>query len=262
MHKVTRQQVIETLTAVGVQPGDGLLIHSALQMLGLPEGGPRMYLDAIQSVIGSEGTLVVPAFNFAFARGEDYDPAKAPAEGMGVFSEFVRQQPDALRTPHPMQSLAVIGKYAADLAGRDTPAAFDEGSAFARMIELDFKMLLLGTDIQAVSIFHYCEQRVNAPYRYWKDFSGRVRVGQDWQTRTYRMFVRDMDIDARLVITPIQQALQANGQMVSEFLNYGWVSLCRLVDFAAVATQFLRADPWVFVTNSPESSINPSRASG
>ena len=87
----------------------------------------------------------------------------------------MRQQPEARRTPHPMQSLAVVGRYAADLAGRDTPSAFDPGSAFERMLELDFKLLLLGADIQAVSMLHYSEQRADVPYRYWKDFTGQVR---------------------------------------------------------------------------------------
>ena len=98
----------------------GLLVHSAVQFLGRPVGGLRMYLEAIQEVIGAEGTLVVPTFNFGFAQGERYDPADTPSQGMGAFSEFVRQLPEARRTSHPLQSVAVVGRYAADLANRDT----------------------------------------------------------------------------------------------------------------------------------------------
>ncbi len=121
-----------------------------------------------------QGTLVVPTFNFSFARGESYDPKVTPCEGMGAFSEYIRQHPKALRTPHPMQSLAIIGHSAEDLSGRDTASAFDPGSAFERMLELDFRLLLLGADIQAVSMVHYSEQRAAVPYRYWKDFTGKI----------------------------------------------------------------------------------------
>ena len=251
MDKVSLDQVVGVLKAQNIVAGDGLLIHSSIQFLGIPEGGPGMYLQAIQSVVGSQGTIVVPTFNFSFARGEDYDPDSVPSDGMGSFSEYVRQHPDSLRTTHPMQSLAVIGNHAQDLAERDTPSAFDDGSAFDRMLELGFKLLLLGADIQASSIAHYSEQRAQVPYRYWKDFSGRIRFGDNWETRTYRMYVRDMELDARLTGEPVQALLEQRGYWAQAALNYGHVSTCKLTDFITVMDEILMEDPWALVTNQP-----------
>jgi aminoglycoside N3'-acetyltransferase len=241
----------EALLAVGVGPGDGLLVHSALQLLGQPEGGLQMIYDAISNLIGPEGTLAVPTFPFSFSRGLDYDPQTTPSTGMGVFSEFVRQLSGAQRTPHPMQSLAVIGKHASDLAGRDTLSAFDGGSAFDRMLDLGFKLLLLGADIQAASIVHYSEQRAQVPYRYWKDFTGRIRLHDGWQTKTYRMYVRDMEVDAQLRLTPIQHALEAGGQWRVAVLNFGEVACCTLAAFVVAADSLLAADLWALVANRP-----------
>ena len=270
MQAVTREQVITILEALGVEMGDGLLVHSSVQFLGRPAGGPGLFFEALCSVLGiyppptgdsrqaaahrnlSAGTLAVPTFNFAFARGEPYDPLETPSNGMGVFSEYVRRQPGAMRTTHPMQSLAVAGRYAADLAARDTPSAFDPGSAFERMLELDFKLLLLGAGIQAVSMLHYSEQRAGVPYRYWKDFQGQVRSPHGWELRTYRMFVRDLDLDAHLDLQPVQALLDKRGRWASLPLNYGSVSLCRLSDFVAAVDEFLSADPWSLVTNREE----------
>lgn len=273
MRKVTQEQVIAALQAVGVQPGDGLMVHSALHFLGQPAGGIGIYYRALCTLLDnppgkslplfsdtqpggpvpslSSGTFAVPAFNFAFARGEPYDPHSTPSVGMGALSEYVRQLPQAQRTPHPMQSLAVIGCHAADLARRDTPSAFDPGSAFEHMLELDFKLLLLGADIQAVAMLHYCEQRAGVPYRYWKDFNGLVRTPQGHESRTYRMFVRDMQVDPKIELYPVQEVLRQRGQWSSQPLNYGLVSLCRLADFVAVVDEFLARDPWSLVTNRP-----------
>jgi aminoglycoside 3-N-acetyltransferase len=252
MREVTLPQILEALQGVGVKAGDGLLIHSALQFFGRPEGGIEIYLSALEKVLGPEGTIVVPTFNFTFAGGEDYDPEAAPSVGMGAFSEYIRQQPQALRTTHPMQSFAVIGKWAAELAACDTPSAFDDGSAVDRILEYDFKLLLLGADIQAAAILHYSEQRAEVPYRHWKNFTGRIKKGDQWEEHTYRMFVRDMDIDAQLVIYAIQDVLEQNGQWSSKKLNYGTISLCRLKDFVSVTDRILAKDPWVFVTNLPK----------
>ena len=262
MRDVSLAQVSEALRSVGVQAGDGLLAHSALQYLGRPVGGVGLYYTALCLRLEgaspdsmperlSLGTLAVPTFNFSFARGLPYDPAATPSEGMGAFSEYIRQQPDAQRTPHPMQSLAVLGRYAEDLAGRDTPSAFDPGSAFERMLELDFKLLLLGADIQAVSLLHYCEQRRGVPYRYWKEFSGEIRLPSGWQRRIYRMYVRDLELDPRLELYPVQAALQARGQWAQAALNYGFITACRLADFVAALDELLAADPWALVVNRP-----------
>ena len=262
MKKVTQQEVKERLLGLGITQGDGLLVHSAVQFLGQPVGGMQMYLEAIQQVIGSDqgitpDTLAVPTFNFAFAQGEPFDPEQTPSDGMGVFSEYVRQQPGAMRTPHPMQSLAVLGHYAADLAGRDTPSAFDPGSAFERMLELDFKILLLGANERAISLLHYSEQRAAAPYRYWKEFHGLVRRDDRWHECSYRMFVRDLEIDPQLTLAAVRRLLESQGAWRSLPLNYGQVSLCRMADFVKTVDQILAQDPWALVTNPPQREDAP-----
>ncbi len=248
---VTHDQVVDCLRAVGLQAGDGLLVHSAVQFLGRPEGGIGMYLQALWEVIGSKGTIAVPTFNFAFAHGAAYDPQHTPSQGMGSFSEYVRCAPGALRSTHPMQSLAVLGRWADDLAGRDTPTAFEPGSAFARMFELDFRLLLLGADVRAVSVTHISEQRYQVPYRYWKDFTGPVHTLCGVEQRTYRMFVRRLDLDPQLHADHVQVLLEQRGQWQAVPLHYGRVSACKVVDYVAAVDEMIAADPWALVLNPP-----------
>jgi aminoglycoside 3-N-acetyltransferase len=252
MLEVTKAQMIAALQAVGIEPSNNLLVHSAVQFLGRPVGGIDMYLQALRATIGPGGTLAVPAFNFAFARGERYDPRSTPSDAMGVFSEYVRQQPEARRTQHPLSSLALFGPLAAELASLDTPGAYDPGSAFERLLEMDFKLLLLGASVQAVSMVHYSEQRLNVPYRYWKDFSGLVHTHRGWEPRSYRMFARDLEIDPQLDLNPIEMRLRDLGLWREMPLNYGFLSACRLADFVAATDALLAADPWALVANLPQ----------
>ncbi len=312
MRKIHSEELIHILESLGIQGGDGLLIHSAVQYLGQPEsrdtdqnypgkpqneqtapGGAKVasvgiYYDAVCQVInchpfsvgtaeqrplrspqGStlpQGTLAVPTFNFSFGRGEVYDPKNTPSQGMGVFSEYVRNRPQAMRTLHPMQSIAVVGLWAPDLVSRDTASAFDPGSAFERMLELDFKLLLLGADIQAVSMVHYSEQRAQVPYRYWKDFTGPViRSGDSInpETRTYRMYVRNLDINPQLNLHPIQEELERSSLWHSVAVNYGKISTCRLTDFVTITDQLLKKNPWILVSNAltkTDSEVTDSKA--
>jgi aminoglycoside 3-N-acetyltransferase len=145
----------------------------------------------------------------------------------------------------------VVGHYADDLAGRDTLSAFDPASAFERMLELDFKLLLLGANIQAVSMLHYSEQRANVPYRYWKDFTGQIYTSHGWQTRTYRMFVRDLELNPQIQLHAVEDVLKVRGQWRSVPLTYGEIALCHLTDFVTAADELLADDPWSLVANRP-----------
>lgn len=247
-----RQELEEALVNVGIKEGDGLMVHSALQFLGRPEDGVGMYLDALLNVLGPKGTLAVPTFSFLFAHGMDLDPNTTPSEGsMGVFSEYVRRHPYSWRTIHPM-ALALIGAQAEELADIVTPSAFEDGSAFDGMLQMGFKLLFMGADVQAASMVHYCEQRAEVPYRYWKPFTGKVRVMGEWESRTFKMYVRDLDLDPKLNLEPIQLALQAKDQWTEKKLNFGAITACTMVDFVSVTEKLLQEDPWILVANRAE----------
>lgn len=270
MLTVARDQFLNLLQSLGVRPGDGLMIHSALHFLGKPEGGVEMYLDALceclgidparfvqrrpeeNELAGCRSTLAVPTFNFGFTRGQPFDLENTPSEGMGAFAELVRIQPGAFRSPHPLQSVSAIGRYAADLARCDTPGGYDPGSPFDRMLGLDFKVLLLGADIFYTSMVQYVEQLANVSYRYWKDFTGPMRGADgEWRTLTCRMFVRDLELDPKVSCKPVQKVLQEHGQWSAVKLNYGEVALFRLADYVKAASEMLAADAWAFVQNRP-----------
>jgi aminoglycoside N3'-acetyltransferase len=251
MKYIQLDDLLTCFSKLGIHHGDVLLVHSAIQFLGKPQGGVNLYYQALCTALGlpDAGLLAVPTFNFGFARGAGFDPEQTPAKNMGVLSEFIRGLPEAYRTRHPLQSLAAIGPQAASLAEQDTSSAFDPGSAFERLLELDGKLLLLGASIQACSIIHYSEQRSDVPYRYWKTFTGSVWTPQGWQTRSYRMFVRDLKINAQLSLAALQAVLEAEGAWRSVELNYGLITVCPMRAFVTAADRLLSSDPWVFVTN-------------
>jgi aminoglycoside 3-N-acetyltransferase len=252
MLELTPELLERSLKQTGITHGDGLLIHSALQMLGKPSGGVQTYVTVMQNLITGKGTLVVPTFTLDYPRTGEFDRQTTPSKDMGVLSEYVRRLPGAMRSSHPLQSVAVLGYYAADLAGRDTPSAFESGSVFARMLELDFKLLLLGAGIQAASMVHYCEAAARVPYRKWVDFSGRIMQDGQWVQKTYRMYARILEIDPQLELQPIQLELERMGAWQEVSLNYGKIACCRLTDFVSACMSLLEKDPWILVSNKIE----------
>ena len=66
----TRRVIAANLTALGVEPGSTVLLHSSLGSIGWVPGGPVAAVQALLDVLGPEGTLVVPT-----QTGDNSDPA-------------------------------------------------------------------------------------------------------------------------------------------------------------------------------------------
>ena len=54
------QKIKEDLFALGLAAGDSVLIHSSFKSMGTVEGGIQTFVEALLSVIGDTGTLIVP----------------------------------------------------------------------------------------------------------------------------------------------------------------------------------------------------------
>jgi aminoglycoside 3-N-acetyltransferase len=180
----TRKSLAEDLSALGVESGETLLVHSSLRSLGWVCGGATAVVQALLDVLGSAGTLVVPAQS---ANNRDpstwtypvvpaalwatirqhlpgYDPALTPSHRMGAISERVRTWPGAVRSEHPQTSFAAIGALAADIVDDHAlESQLGERSPLARLEEVGARILLLGVGFDRCTAFHLGEYRVPFP---------------------------------------------------------------------------------------------------
>ena len=58
------QKIREDLSVLGLQKGDAVLVHSSFKSMGVVEGGIQTFVEALLSVIGDRGTLIVPTLTF------------------------------------------------------------------------------------------------------------------------------------------------------------------------------------------------------
>lgn len=255
MKTYTLYELGKCLADVQVSSGDLVMVHSSLLGLGRlvdheMSDVPNVIVRYLREYLGPHGTLVVPTFNFGFCRGDVFDRQNTPSEHMGLLSEVVRCLPGAMRSRHPMQSIAAIGPLAQEICDPDTPSAFDERGSFDVLINLNAVLLLLGASFQAASILHFAEQRACVPYRHWKDFSGPYVDDGQRAIKSYRMYVRDLDLDPQLVMTAVEDELDSRGLLWRRTLGGGLVRSCAFQDLNAAARLCLERDPNCMVENA------------
>lgn len=197
----TSQDVAAAFAALGIAPGDAMYISGNLGNLGFHEAKTKSgtlegFLGAVQSVIGAEGTLVVPTHSFSLCNTSTvFDPAATPSE-TGPLTEFVRTRPGAVRQFHPFASVTALGARAEEFCRSTARHAYGPGTPFARLLKAGAWGVSVGMPPnRTCSIIHHIEQMMAVPYRYTKEFMQPVcRDGEVW-TEPFYLYVTRRDVD-------------------------------------------------------------------
>ena len=173
--KATRQSLGSDLRAVGLGPGDAVLVHAALRKVGPVVGGPDTILEAMRDVVGPEGTILgytdwqledderddlalrphIPAF----------DPLRSRStRDNGYWPEMLRTTPGAVRSGNPGASMAAIGGRAAWFtADHALDYGYGAQSPLGKLVEARGKVLMLGAPLDTMTILHHAEHLADFP---------------------------------------------------------------------------------------------------
>ena len=241
---LTFEKLVEGFRDLGVEEGDTLLVHSSYKSLGAVDGGPQIVINALESVLGEDGTLVMPTFNFDFNKGTPWDVRLTPSK-MGVLTELVRNNPRAKRVFHPFYSFAILGKHAEMLGSLRYKSSYERNSVFGKLRDLDGKIMVIGLSYtNSMTFFHHIEQMEGVDYRFLKQFTGEVT---DWdgttKVDTFEMLVRDIDKGVITEVNPMGELMEKEGIIKVGKIGEADVRLMKANDVYAFTAREMRRDP-------------------
>lgn len=202
---VTQPGFEEALRSLGLRPGMTVLVHSSLSSLGWVCGGPVAVILGLESVLGDEGTLVMPSQSTDLSEPSKwknpavpeewwreiretmpaFDPDLTPTRQMGTIAETFRKQNGTVRSNHPAVSFAARGKLAAWLMEpHDPQAGLGPRSPLGRMYEIGSHVLLLGVGHARNTSLHLAEYLSSWPSKRLSVYGNPVRgpEGRRWLT--------------------------------------------------------------------------------
>jgi len=164
--KTSRTELKKHLIGLGLLKGDNVVVHCRLLSFGFIEGGPATVIDLLLDIIGSNGTLAVPAYTLYLTQSDVYDPLTTPSGAVGPLAEELRKTHQTYRTLCPLHNHVICGplrEHFCKLPGTDS---LGEQSDFALMESLDFKLVLLGCSYaEGATFLHHLETVCQVPYR-------------------------------------------------------------------------------------------------
>lgn len=201
--RYSKGDILKALKDSGIKKGDSVYVSSSLGLIGFPPENIdstdklcELFFNAINEVIGKNGTLIVPTFSYTFGKGAVRDPAVfdpqiTPAD-IGSLPNFCLKQKSFKRSLDPMISVACRGPRCDEFIKDLPPTSYGEGSFLSRLAKSDVKLLNLGIGPVWMPFVHYIDWLLKAPYRYDKIFKGLIKNGKKFIPTTWVYSVRTL----------------------------------------------------------------------
>jgi aminoglycoside 3-N-acetyltransferase len=251
---ITTSELLRLLEKVRAPEAEILFMHTGMTF-GAP--GPSLkrqeLLEHLYALIAElrVPNLLVPTFTFSFCNGEDYD-VQGSRSRMGALNEHIRRLPGAIRSADPLMSSVLIGKERALVEGLGhhsigAECTFDRIHARGARA----KFLFFGTTVsECFTYTHYVEERIGSPYRYQREFRGKITDAGKTRDDAYTLFVRYKGVvpnpDGRL-----ERTLLERGLLRKEACGASSISCVDEADGYAVIAEQLREDPYAYILSDP-----------
>lgn len=207
------------LTPLDIRAGEMIYVSSELllPMWRAKKRGevfePDALIDALQRRVTSEGTLLIPAYNFDFSNKGSYD-IRHSKSSVGHLANVAMERSDFVRTRHPIHSLMVWGREAGTLQEMDNLNSFGKDTPFALMIERGAREIGIGLGSygKATTFVHEVEVEARVPYRFTKRFTGSY-TDENGKTmeRTFLYAARDYSLTYTKHEEGLARILEENG---------------------------------------------------
>ena len=251
----TKQDLINSISRIGILPSDTLLIHSSMKAIGEVEGGADTVLDAFIDYLEDDGLLIFPTHTWEQIDDEYnvFNPMTEPS-CVGLLSNLFLKRPGVIRSLHPTHSVAALGKdvtlYTAGEESFDTPCPRD--GCWGKLYDRKAKILFLGCGLNKNTFLHSVEE--------WNQIPNRL-MKKPRQLKIITPDGKEMDRPLHSHYFPGGDVSFNYDKMLGPFLHNKVVKkgiigdaesfLCDAIGMAKITTKYLQRNPKLFEDSNP-----------
>ena len=240
----TKQDLINHLITLNIDPKGTLMVHLSYKSIGEAEGRGDTVLDALAEYMRM-GLLVLPSHTWdrVGAANPVMDVLYTPS-CVGTLTEIFRKRPGVARSLHPTHSLAALGADAAEFVSGEehiqTPCGKD--GAYYKLWERNAQILLIGVNFTRNTYIHGIEE--------WDGAAGSISdqktdlyVINHQGNRLYTPQYRHCSPLGSETFSKLEPAAVQQGVLTMGRFGDATARLTRAAPLREMTAGFLRADP-------------------
>lgn len=264
----------DLLVGLGVQHGEVIYLSLDMAKLPLPRWPVPLTREAfrdrenrwcdfllrrVMAALGPEGTVLVGSFTYACGNPAIPFVAEETPSEIGPFTNWLRTRPGAIRSLHPMFSVAGLGHHARAILDNTGGAGFGPSSPFGRLSAMGARFVNLGIPFRkSLTYVHHLEQCHGCNHRYHKVFGGRVISQGRVVERQFLGYMRWRGVDAAVDVGPLENELKRTGQLIEIDRPGLFGQSARAADIDRVGYDMLARDAWAFSTRKIRIDLDDS----
>ena len=178
------------LNRLGLRKGQTVYVTGNIGMMGHPLDAndqpikdkneiAKFYLNAIEDVVGSSGTVVFPTHSWPEVSNKAAFCLKTTKSDY-FLSEYIRLNRSSRRQWNPFASVSAYGELSREIISEKIARhVYGHGSPTAKLAEFEAIHLSIGLSSNlTISAVHHCEFLSGVPYRYMKSFTKYCTFGK------------------------------------------------------------------------------------
>jgi len=257
---LTALEYLNCLKLVGVQNSDVVHVQSDLYKIGVVDAARNrnavleFYMNGLRGAIGPEGTVSVATGGGDYARFGTPFIHESTVSELGALSNYVRQCPEAVRSMHPLASVAAIGPKSHEICGGAHYDAYGYHSPWAKLHHNDALITTLGLGLNdgGLTFIHYIEKLYGVPYQYTKIYNVPVLMGEENLEGPFTMSVRYLDLNVFENVSRVKNDLFEAGVAKMLPLGDGYIWAVRASSFVDFVCDKLDKDRYYLLQDKPK----------
>lgn len=230
------------LKQVGIEAGDSIFVHSDLKSFGKIDITTTkkeflgLFIESLSDRVGTDGNIIMPAFSYSFCENEIYETKETPSK-VGILTEYFRELKGVQRSTDAIFSVAAIGPdkdYFTDV-GKN---CFGKRSVFEKLYDRNVKIVFLGETFD-MTYLHFIEQKHGVPYRFIKEFSGKIKQKNTLEDLVFYFSVRSWERNVIYDLEGIANFLESKDVLKKVRLGASKIRVVRAADvFTQIKNRF------------------------
>jgi aminoglycoside N3'-acetyltransferase len=217
MSKICHDYIAGLLERCRIPSGKILFLHVKLKAIQAITGASydQTALELVNCLkqLFNPQAVLIPTFTYTYTTSRIYHRLFSRSE-VGRFSEEIRQQHIADRTPDPIFNVIDISSELLSSITIDYKTAFGENSLYEYLDKQDCICFNIGLKELVSTQLHYVERLNNVGYRYDKVFPGIVYHDEkNWEHIDYTYYVRNLELNPTWNRQKIEKYLSSQGAL-------------------------------------------------